>query len=272
MPKPWVFIANLGFEANSVILCNFAGNLLLCYRLPSYSHLTSRKRQEIVQFVVTDLVYKKCAFFVKQKLGWHQKPVRTRDLNVKTLDFVTENLGLVPKTSGLLQTLCFIKPMTNPWFTHDNPWKKTRVDTSKTVQMFCFFCEMFVSTTSHLQLGRTNLRNRKPGIWERNWSGVCAGAFLANPGFASETPGFEWNPTCFSGFEGQGIYIYMIIYNENKQQTGYPENPLGTTDMQKLVSAKRTFDLSQSERQQRVIGPNLDGWKPLLLTTELYHT
>ena len=161
MPKPWVFIANLGFEAKNIILL-----LICCYAVvcPHTPISLLRKRQEIVQLVVTDLVYKEFALFVKQKLGWHQKPVRTHDLHVKTLGFVTENLGLVPKTSGLLQTLCFIKPMTNPWFPHDNPWKKTRVDTSKTVQIFYFF-EMFVSTTTViLQLGRTNLGNRKPGI------------------------------------------------------------------------------------------------------------
>ena len=165
MPKPWVFIANLGFEAKNIILL-----LICCYAVvcPHTPISLLRKRQEIVQLVVTDLVYKEFALFVKQKLGWHQKPVRAHDLHVKTLGFVTENLGLVPKTSGLLQTLCFIKPMTNPWPTRDLPMttheKKHGLTPPKQFRIVVFF-EMFVSTTTViLQLGRTNLGNRKPGI------------------------------------------------------------------------------------------------------------
>ena len=66
MPKPWVFIANLGFEAKNRIL------LLICCYAVVYPHTPIsllRKRQEIVQLVVTDLVHKEFALFVKQKLG-----------------------------------------------------------------------------------------------------------------------------------------------------------------------------------------------------------
>ena len=63
MPKPWVFIANLGFEAKNIILLLICCYAVVCPHTP-ISHL--RKRQEIVQLVVTDLVF---ALFVKQKLG-----------------------------------------------------------------------------------------------------------------------------------------------------------------------------------------------------------
>ena len=66
---------------------------------------------------------------------------------------------------------------------------------------------------------------------------------------------------CFLSVElmSKKTHLASCSVNENRQQTGYPENPLGTTDMQKLVSAQILFNLSQVRRQQRINPTRLEG-------------